>query len=81
LAQQVAKFKRSSSKGEGGDSVGLRVPLHLPLLSLVEGDKFTLRDLIQPHVLVVWITTSCRIYDGVLSYFSLYLCRNRAFDF
>ena len=81
LAQQVAKFKRSSSKGEGGGSVGLRVPLHLPLLSLVEGDKFTLRDLIQPHVLVVWITTSCRIYDGVLSYFSLYLCRNRAFDF
>ena len=51
LAQQVANFRRSSLSG--GDSVGLQVPLHLPLLSLIEGEKFTLRDLIQPHVLVV----------------------------
>lgn len=51
LAQQVANFRRSSLNG--GDSVGLQVPLHLPLLSLMEGEKFTLRNLIQPHVLVV----------------------------
>lgn len=47
-ALQLQRFKR--------DPAGQPLPSHLPLLSLLEGAKLSLHELLQPHALVVWHT-------------------------